>query len=77
MTAEKAADALVAVRGSDSWMAGQSFSLADLHLAPVIAYLSQAPEGRAMLERRPALAAWWEQAAQRPSIAETRSPLEG
>ena len=75
--AEKAADALVAVRGSGAWMAGQSFSLADLHLAPVVAYLCQTPEGRAMLERRPALAAWWERAAQRASIAETRSPLEG
>ena len=75
--AEKAADALVAVKGDSRWMAGESFSLADLHLAPVIAYVNQTPEGRAMLQRRPALARWWEEASKRPSVVATRSPLEG
>ncbi len=74
---EKAADALMAVKGDSTWLAGASFSLADLHLAPVFAYLRQTPEGRASLERRPALAQWWEQTSKRPSVVETRSPLEG
>jgi glutathione S-transferase len=73
---EKALDALSSVKGQGAWMAGDSFSLADLHLAPVVAYLVQTPEGRAMLQRRQTLSAWWTETAKRPSVVATRSPLE-
>jgi glutathione S-transferase len=73
--AEKALDALIEVMGDDDWLAGQ-FSLADLHFTPVYTYLGMTPEGRAMLEQRPALQAWWERMSARPSVAATRSPLE-
>lgn len=72
---EKALDAIAAVQRGDEWLAG-SFSLADLHLAPVITYARMTPEGEKMLAARPGLSAWWTRMSQRPSMAATRSPLE-
>lgn len=74
--AEKALDAIVALQEKGGFLVGDSFTLADIHLAPVVAYLAQTPEGRAMMERRPALTAWWEKARKQPSVEATRSPLE-
>lgn len=74
--AEKALDAIVAIQEKSGFLVGDSFTLADVHLAPVVAYLCQTPEGRAMMERRPALTAWWDKAGQHPSVVATRSPLE-
>ena len=72
---EKALDAILAVMGSDEWVAG-AFSLADLHLAPVIAYLRMTPEGERMISARAALVAWWQRISARPSMSATQSPLE-
>lgn len=74
--AEKALDAIVAIQAKGGFLVGDSFSLADIHLAPVVAYLLQTPEGRAMMEQRPTLSAWWDKAGKQPSVAATRSPLE-
>jgi glutathione S-transferase len=41
------------------WLAGPSLTLADLHAAPMIDYFREAPEGRAMIERFPHIAAWF------------------
>ncbi|HEX4765034.1 MAG TPA: glutathione S-transferase family protein [Lichenihabitans sp.] len=74
---EKAFDAILKVKGQGRWVAGDGFSLADLHLAPVVAYLMQTPEGQAIAKARPALTAWWAEASRRPSVVQTKSPLEG
>ena len=74
--AEKALAALTKILGNDEWFAG-TFSLADIHFAPVYAYLAMTPEGQVMLDNRPTLRAWWDRMAARPSVATTRSPLEG
>ncbi len=79
--AERCLDALAELAsgeraGNAPWLAGASPTLADLHAAPIFAYFRLAPEGAALLERRPALARWWEAMAARPSMAATRSPLE-
>lgn len=73
---ETALDAIVAVQGGDCWLAGE-FSLADLHFVAIYVYLAMTPEGAAMLKARPSLTAWWEAVSARPSVAATRSPLEG
>lgn len=73
--AEKALDAIIAIKGDDPWLAG-SFSLADLHLVPILAYLRMTSDGQTMLRARPALTAWWDAVSQRPSVNATRSPLE-
>ncbi len=73
---ERTLDALAGLLGDDPWLAG-TFSLADLHAAPVFVYLRMTPEGAAMLAQRPSLGAWWERMAARTSMPATRSPLEG
>jgi glutathione S-transferase len=46
-------------------------SLADLHLAPMMAYFAAAPEGRQLLPRYPKLSAWWQAMQPRQSLAAT------
>ena len=59
-----ALEALVA----GEWLAGESVSLADLHLGPMMAYFVAAPQGAAMLADFPLLAAWWERLRRRASM---------
>lgn len=57
-------------------LAGARLTLGDLHLAAMLAYGTLAPEGAALIAARPRLARWWEEMRRRPSMRETRSPLE-
>lgn len=51
------------------WLLGEAATLADCHLAPVVAYLTVEPEGREALAERPKLAAWWQRAQARAGWA--------
>jgi len=66
-------DALEAIAAEGLQLAGGPLSLADLHLAPMVAAFASAPEGAALLAARPALARWWQAMAQRPSMIATRT----
>jgi glutathione S-transferase len=55
---------------------GDRVTLADLHLAPIIAYFRLAPEGQQLLAKAPKIARWWELIAERPTVQLTRYPLE-
>lgn len=55
---------------------GEALTLADLHLAAMLAYGTLAPEGATLVEARPRLQRWWAAMKQRPSMRDTRSPLE-
>jgi glutathione S-transferase len=55
---------------------GSALTLGDLHLAAMLAYGTLAPEGAALVRARPRLQRWWEAMRRRPSLQETRSPLE-
>ena len=57
------------------WLAGDGLSLADLHLAPVMAYFSGTPEGQRLLPGHPNLARWWGPVSSRPSMAKTQPRL--
>ena len=57
---------------ADPWFGGESMSLADLHLAPLLAYVTMTPEGPALLVAQPALKAWWDRMSSRPSMAGTQ-----
>jgi glutathione S-transferase len=46
---------------------GQSVTLADLHLSPMIGYFAMAAEGRDMMRRFTALSRWWDKAQALPS----------
>jgi glutathione S-transferase len=58
--------------GGDSWFGGDSISLADLHLAPLLAYVTMTPEGPALLAAQPTLRTWWDRMSSRPSMARTQ-----
>jgi glutathione S-transferase len=58
-----------------SIIGGEGWSLADIHLAPMIAYFVAAPEGAEALKRYPKLSAWWENGRIRPSLIDTEPGL--
>jgi glutathione S-transferase len=65
-------DALEAIApGSNPIAGGEIWSLADFHLAPMIAYFTAAPEGDEALARYTKLSAWWEVIRGRKSVVET------
>jgi glutathione S-transferase len=64
------------VMGANPWLAGPALTLADLHAAPMFAYLRLADEGAKLMADHAALQRWWQAIATRPSMAATRSPLE-
>lgn len=66
--------ALEAIAGDTGPLTGD-WSLADFHLAPMIAYFTAASEGRDMLARFPRLAAWWDIIRTRPSLIDTEPGL--
>lgn len=55
--------------------AGDTLSLADLHLAPVYDYLSRTPDGEALLQDAPNLTRWWAHMRERPSVVKTSPKL--
>jgi glutathione S-transferase len=69
-------DALVDLMADHRQLAGDVLTLADLYAAPMLIYGRLAPSCAALLHQRPALEAWLDRIAQRPSIAGTRSPFE-
>jgi glutathione S-transferase len=69
--AAKVLAALEALAAPDAFLVGPALSLADLHLGAMIAYFAAAPEGWALLQNHPRLAAWWMHLGQHPSFAAT------
>jgi glutathione S-transferase len=64
--------ALESIAAVDGPIAGGTvWSLADFHLAPMMAYFTAAPEGREGIVRHPKLSAWWEVMRRRNSLGET------
>jgi glutathione S-transferase len=61
--------------GSD-FLAGARLTLADLWAQPMLAYLSLAPSGQALLRDVPKLASWLDRMQRRPAMAATRFPAE-
>jgi glutathione S-transferase len=56
---------------TQAFLAGEDISLADLHAAPMIAYLRLAPEGARALSGHARLAAWWKSMNGRSSMQKT------
>jgi glutathione S-transferase len=72
----QALTALADLCGDGPWLLGEALSLADLHLAPMIAYGCVADEGRTLLQEQPRLSAWWDRMTARASMAATRFGAE-
>ncbi len=58
------------VTGQD-YFGGDSVSLADFHVVPIIHYIGQIPEGQTLLSKAPALSAWMERMSSRDSVSST------
>jgi glutathione S-transferase len=58
------------IKGSSPWLAGDAPSLADLYLAPILAYMAMTPHRREFLEEGP-LVAWWGMISARDSFKAT------
>ncbi|QCI67080.1 glutathione S-transferase family protein [Phreatobacter stygius] len=58
-------------------LAGGAVSLADLHLAPMVAYFTAAPEGHSLMRNYPRLSAWWAFMRNRPGLSDTDPGLPG
>jgi len=69
--------ALADLCGDGLWLLGEALSLADLHLAPMIAYGRVADEGSTLLREQPCLSAWWDRMTARASMTATRFGAEG
>lgn len=69
--------ALESIVEPDGALVGGRLSLADFHLAPMVAYFTAAPEGDAMFARFPKLSAWWQGMRRRTSLVETDPGLPG
>jgi glutathione S-transferase len=62
--------------GSGDLVSG-NITLADLHLAGMMAYFTMAEEGAAALSRHPRLSRWWEKMRRRDTLAATDPGLPG
>ncbi len=67
----RALGALEALAAGGDFLIGTTLSLADLHLAPMVAYFAAAPEARGVIADYPKLSTWWQAMRQRPSLAAT------
>ncbi len=55
----------------DGYLGGDSFTMADCFLMPILFSAQNFPEGKSFLEQSPALKAYYDRIAQRPSFIET------
>jgi glutathione S-transferase len=58
--------------GTEQWFGGDQVSLADVHLAPVFAYMMGTPESPDLLKPNANLAGWWQRMSARPSMTKTQ-----
>jgi glutathione S-transferase len=57
--------------GETTYLASNELTLADLYLAPIMAYLSMTPEGEQLLAECPNLTRWWDAIQTRSSFQQT------
>lgn len=59
------------------YLAGDTATLADLFVLPILFYVNFTPEGRKLIGQSPRILRWLETMAKRPSEKATLPPLEG
>lgn len=67
--------AITKLMSGKAWLAGDSVTLADLHLAPMMEFFLMTLEGRRTIANFPLLGAWWERMKRRPSMLATPYPV--
>ena len=58
--------------GEGPWLAGESFSLADIHLSPYIVRLGEHAERGILLDDHPRCEDWWNRLQARPAFAKAK-----
>ncbi len=71
---EREIEVLEARLAESGFLAGDSVSIADFFLVPMLAYFRNVPEGERLLVGRAGIARWWEAMSARPSFAATQPP---
>jgi glutathione S-transferase len=69
--ASRVLGAIEALVEQDDFLVGETPFLADLHLAPMVAYFTAATEGKAVLDRYLKLSRWWSVMGARRSLVES------
>ncbi|MBO0664095.1 glutathione S-transferase family protein [Jiella sp. MQZ9-1] len=62
---------LMAIKGDAPWLAGAEMSVADLYLAPLMAYVAKTPH-LPEFQEIDGFSPWWETISQRPSFTTTQ-----
>ena len=57
--------------GNAPYLAGDTLTLADLYLAPIMGYVSMTPEGERLLASHDNVRRWWQEIEARPSFQDT------
>ncbi|MEO9600176.1 glutathione S-transferase family protein [Parasphingorhabdus sp.] len=65
--AEKALNAIETIANEQLILNGNEITLADCHLAPMVGYFVESPEGAEAITKHKALQKWWELVSKRPS----------
>ena len=60
--------------GKRAYLAGDSFTLADAFLLPLMHYMRRMPESAEMVKASPNVVAWFDRVAARPSAQQTEPP---
>ncbi len=66
--AKTALEAIESFTSCDPFLFGDTITLADFYLMPVVFYLSKTPEMDAVTTQTPKLKSWWDSIRQRPSF---------
>ena len=72
---EKSMTTLNGLLGKNQYFAGNAFTLADMHLAPIFHYFAATGESGPILEPLGALRGWWDRVRSRESVASTEPKL--
>jgi glutathione S-transferase len=59
--------ALSGLLADNSYLAGNTLTIADMHCAPQFGYFVECPDSAALLAETPNLAAWWERVSRLPA----------
>ncbi|MFN6518434.1 MAG: glutathione S-transferase family protein [Nostoc sp. CreGUA01] len=60
---------------TQAYLVGDSITLADIFMAPVLLSMNLAPEGEQLINSRPPIKSWLDRLAKRPSFIETTVPV--
>ena len=73
--APRVLDALERLAAGGNYLVGETLTLADIHVAPMMSHFTAAADGMALVEQRARLRTWWSVVSTRPAFIETMPPL--